>query len=359
MPSMSECDKNLVKENYLHKGWGAKRLMREYPGKGWKKTTINDLLLKFRQTGAIARKAGSGRPKTTRTQQNIDVVEDLIQSQEDNPHSHSSPREIERSTGISRPSVRRIVKKDLHKNVFKRQRVHRLRVTQKAKRLQRAQQLLDRFDTPQKVNRVFFGDEKIFSAMAPVNTQNNRVYSDQERKRDVSPGRLLQEKDRFSAFTVMVSGYVSHMGKGELVFVEEDVTINSEVYQNILRQHIPTLRQVAGAMGFTFQQDGATAHTSNDSMAFIRAHFDAIIDKHEWPPKSCDLSPLDYSIWSAMDRGVYRGRDRFYSREDLVSAIREAWDNLPMTTIKGAIRQWRRRLQEVVDADGGHFEHKL
>ena len=57
------------------------------------------------------RRAGSGRPWTTVAEENEEMIEDLICSQEEKPRSHMSPREIEKNTGISRSSVRRMVKK--------------------------------------------------------------------------------------------------------------------------------------------------------------------------------------------------------------------------------------------------------
>ena len=44
-----------------------------------------------------------------------------------------------------------------------------------------------------------------------------------------------------------------------------------------------------------FQQDGATCHTSNESMIEIESFFDdRIISKALWPPRSPDLSPPDF-----------------------------------------------------------------
>ena len=44
-----------------------------------------------------------------------------------------------------------------------------------------------------------------------------------------------------------------------------------------------------------FQQDGATCHTSNESMTEIESSFDdRIISKALWPPRSPDLSPPDF-----------------------------------------------------------------
>ena len=56
------------------------------------------------------RKSGFGKPRTVLTNQNEDLVDELFCSQEDNPESHLSPREIEKHTGISRSSVRKMVK---------------------------------------------------------------------------------------------------------------------------------------------------------------------------------------------------------------------------------------------------------
>ena len=44
-----------------------------------------------------------------------------------------------------------------------------------------------------------------------------------------------------------------------------------------------------------FQQDGATCHTSNESMTEIESFFDdRIISKALWPPRSPDLSSPDF-----------------------------------------------------------------
>ena len=56
------------------------------------------------------RRASSGRQRTITTEENETLVENLIYSQEDNPGSNMSPREVEKNTGIRRTSVRRMIK---------------------------------------------------------------------------------------------------------------------------------------------------------------------------------------------------------------------------------------------------------
>ena len=61
-----------------------------------------------------------------------------------------------------------------------------------------------------------------------------------------------------------------------------------------------------------FQQDGATCHTSNDSMTEIESFFDdRIISKALWPPRSPDLSPPDFLfLWGALKGKAYANKPR-------------------------------------------------
>ncbi|GFU79227.1 uncharacterized protein TNCV_2137501 [Trichonephila clavipes] len=49
-----------------------------------------------------------------------------------------------------------------------------------------------------------------------------------------------------------------------------------------------------------FQQDGATCHTARATIDLLKDTFgDRLISRFgsvNWPPRSCDLTPLDYSL---------------------------------------------------------------
>ncbi|GFU40442.1 DUF4817 domain-containing protein [Trichonephila clavipes] len=51
-----------------------------------------------------------------------------------------------------------------------------------------------------------------------------------------------------------------------------------------------------------FKQDGATCHTARATIDLLKDMFgDRLISRFgpvNWPPRSCDLTPLDYSLWS-------------------------------------------------------------
>jgi len=58
----------------------------------------------------MEKRKGSGRPKSARTPENEDAVEEMICSQEDEPGTHVSPRSIAEELEISHSSVCRIVR---------------------------------------------------------------------------------------------------------------------------------------------------------------------------------------------------------------------------------------------------------
>ena len=58
-----------------------------------------------------------------------------------------------------------------------------------------------------------------------------------------------------------------------------------------------------------FQQDGATCHTARETLNLLRTRFGGrIISRNgdvNWPPRSCDLTPLDYFLWGYVKSKAY------------------------------------------------------
>jgi len=107
--------------NFLGKKWWvAKGICSEFRQNKGVVSSVNNLLWKINKTGSVERKVGSGRPRSVGTQQNISRVSELICSQENKPGTSKSPCEIQKVTGISHSSVRRIAKRDLRFKVFRR-----------------------------------------------------------------------------------------------------------------------------------------------------------------------------------------------------------------------------------------------
>ena len=168
-------DKVLIKNLYLIKGYGPTKLISEFPEKNWTRRGLDQLVKKIRQTGSVDRKKGSGRPKSSRTEEKVSLVEELVLSQEGQPQTHRSIRQICRETGISRSSVHRIIHDDLDLKCVKKRRAQELTQLNRNVRLQRSKQLLKLY-SDDKVNFIWFTDEKVFTVATPKNPQNDRLY---------------------------------------------------------------------------------------------------------------------------------------------------------------------------------------
>ena len=187
-------DKIFIKNLVLLKGYGSRRLIKEFPQKGWNKNGLDVLLRKIRKTANVDRQTGSGRPRSVRTPENIDAVNDLVLSQEGAPQTHRTTRQIARETGISQRTVGRIIRDDLQLKCLKKRRAQQLSTCNTNSRLERCKQLLSKF--PEHiVPFIWFTDEKVFTVAPPMNTQNDRLYVPATTlKRNVDANRLLRTR---------------------------------------------------------------------------------------------------------------------------------------------------------------------
>ena len=77
----------------------------------------------------------------------------------------------------------------------------------------------------------------------------------------------------------------------------------------------------------TFQGDSAPSHSSTITQNWGKDNLTNFISKDEWPPKSHDLNPMDFSIWAELLRKPHSGIPA------LKRALTEAWRSLPVDTI--------------------------
>src|ERR1700730_16216657 len=108
MAKISIADKMRI-QTLREQGLGAKAIRSAYPNKRWAISTISMICKRVDSCGsAVQRKVGSGRPKTARTTDNIEKVQKLLCSQEDQPGTGQSTRQVARQLQISDFSVRNI-----------------------------------------------------------------------------------------------------------------------------------------------------------------------------------------------------------------------------------------------------------
>ena len=114
---------------------------------------------------------------------------------------------------------------------------------------------------------------------------------------------------------------------GPYFFVDENdchVTVNGERYRAMLEDYLWPEMDEHDINDMWFRQDGATSHATRVTIDLLMGKFgERVISRKGpvvWPPRSCEITPLDYRI-GACTRGlassadlavcVVQGRNRF------------------------------------------------
>ncbi|GFV47241.1 DUF4817 domain-containing protein [Trichonephila clavipes] len=98
-----------------------------------------------------------------------------------------------------------------------------------------------------------------------------------------------------------------------------------------------------------FQQDGATCHTARATIDLLKDTFgDRLISRFgpvNWPPRSCDLTPLDYFLWGYVKSLVYA--DKPQTLDHLEDNIRRVIADIRPQMLEKVIENWTARLDYI------------
>ena len=136
--------KAVIENDFNEKGWNAYKICKEHPSFECSRMAVHNLIKKIKETGSTERCKGSGRPVTATTEENASIFEELVCSQEDEPGTHNSIRQIAPWISISKSSVHHLVKKkNLHR--YKRLKTPQMNSACRKIRAEQAEKLLQRF----------------------------------------------------------------------------------------------------------------------------------------------------------------------------------------------------------------------
>ncbi|GFX29329.1 DUF4817 domain-containing protein [Trichonephila clavipes] len=106
-----------------------------------------------------------------------------------------------------------------------------------------------------------------------------------------------------------------------------------------------------------FQQDGATCHTARATIDLLKDTFgDRLISRFgpvNWPPRSCDLTPLDYFLWGYVKSLVYA--DKSQTLDHLEDNIRRVIAEIRPQMLEKVIENWTSRLDYIRASRGSHM----
>ncbi|GFW42192.1 uncharacterized protein TNCV_1206481 [Trichonephila clavipes] len=127
------------------------------------------------------------------------------------------------------------------------------------------------------------------------------------------------------------------------------LTVNGDRYRAMITNFfIPELNN-HDVQELWFQQDGATCHTARATIDLLKDTLgDRLISRFgpvNWPPRSCDLTPLDYFLWGYVKSLVYA--DKPQTLEHLEDNICRVIANIRPQMLEKVIENWTSRLDYI------------
>lgn len=238
----------------------------------------------------------------------------------------------------------------LHPYHFKK--VHALHENDGAARIALCQWLLNN----RHVN-ILWTDESTFTRVGLFNQRNEHFWA-------FNNPHVISECRHQVRFSINVwAGIINDTIIGPY-FVEGNLT--GGTYLNMLQSVIPELIEdipVEYLNNLYYQHDGCPAHYERN----VRNHLNSEFGDHwigrggpvSWPPRSPDLTPLDFYLWSEVKRLVYRNEHQ--TREQMKSAIVDAFDVIKSDrdTLLKLKDNLIKRARLCIQRNGLHFEQLL
>jgi len=126
------------------------------------------------------------------------------------------------------------------------------------------------------------------------------------------------------------------------------------VYVNVLASVVKPWKLLRLEGAYVFQQDGAPAYTSHLVQNWLSDNIDMFWPKKFWPLNRPDLNPLDYYVWSVVERVT--NKSRHPNVTSLRIAIEAAFTDIDSATLQRAYKRFKSRIKAVIEADEGYIE---
>lgn len=313
--------------------------------------TVSRIHRKFQQHGTVRDLPRSGRPPTAcNEEKQLDVVLGFIED------PHLSIRRSALQNDIDGKSVHKIMRKILKYRPYKIHDVQEFQGDDPNRRLLFCETIMQRIDA--NVNYLYeiaFTDEATFTLHGKVNHQNYRCWADQ------NPHEIRETHSQSPQKLNVWAGVVYNQLIGPF-FIQGN--LNAATYAAMLtEQIIPALEEIRGEQFDTlkFQQDGAPPHWGIN----VRNILDEVFPQRwigrggptEWPPRSPDLTPLDFFLWGYLKTKVYR--TPVQNLQELQTRIEQECALIEDEMIQNAVENVYYRLAYCQEVNGLQFEHLL
>lgn len=308
-------------------------------------STLNTIYRKYRETGTVSRRAGSGRPRKLNERSERGLIK-FVKANRRTPLNSIGNSVVPAVCG-------RTVQRTLDRHGYHRRHARRKpHLTQKKKdqRLAHSRAMLEMDDSVH--DHIIWSDE----CYVQVGDTPGAIYVTRTAGEEYAEDCTVPTF-KASNLRVMVWGAIARKSKGPLIVLEypggRGGGMNTERYISQVLEG-PLLGYYEGLVGernhMYFMQDGASCHKSKRTKEWLDK---ACITLHPHPPSSPDLNPIE-PCWADLKRLISQRPHHPSNLEELTRAVLEAWEELTTEMIDKHTNSMQTRYREVVEASGGN-----
>lgn len=324
---------------------------QKFPDRNHPRPAVFERLLnQFKESGSVCYKKPKKAKPVTENEENVFTV---IGSVIENPNISQS--QISENTSISQASISRILRAHSF-HPYKIQLCQELYGNDFYNRSEFCMWVLEKAGENENFsNDILFSDECTFHNNGLVNRRNFHYYCDS----NPHQYRLQRNQNRWSIN--VWAGILGPYLIGPYFF---EGHLNGLMFLNFLSHQLPVLLQELPLNIRTtmwFQLDGAPPHYHREVRQFLNVNFqDRWIGRngcHNWPPRSPDLTPLDFFLWGYIKGIVYNTPPT--TADDMKNRIIDAFRTVTPRMLSRVMNSFEKRISKCLEMDGRHFEHLL
>lgn len=316
-------------------------------------SSFQNVYQRFRETGSVKPCHKSiGRPTIT-----VDQEEEILETLNQNPMLSSV--ELANEVGhVSDWTVRRVLRQEgLHAYHFTR--VQNLHDGDNILRINYCNWFLAQYNRNRRFPfQILWADESKFGREGPFNQHNHHFYADE------NPHMVWQRNFQRQFSTNVYCAVIND----QLFYYLYEENLTGQTYHRLLEEQLDEFISELPLIvrrNMYYVHDGAPAHNAHEVVEWLNIRFPGKwLGRNgpiRWPPRSPDLTVLDFALWGIIKQDVYKDRDPPENIHELQQRIIDAFERLKNKpqVLKSMHRETIRRCRKCLQVNGDHFEQLL